>query len=337
MNKFILYLFCTGVSVGIVQAQDIKTLRDSARILMQKSAFDNAIQVLDQALKESPDNLELLKDKAFAFYLKRDFASSIEIGKKLAARADGDVQSFQILGMNYKEIAAYKESDKMYKAALKKFPKSGLLYSEYGAVLAANKETNEAIQQWEKGIENDPNNSSNYYYASKYYASKNNFLWTVLYGEIFVDIESFSQRTAEIKNVLFNGYQKIFSQLDILKNLSSKGSEFEKAVAGMLVKYIETIDNNITPEMLTAVRTRFVLDWFQQYAQNFPFHLFDHQLFLLQEGYFDAYNQWLFGPSADMQKYNDWVNANTDDVKAFQKLQQNYIFKNSTSSYYPHN
>ncbi len=56
----------------------------------------------------------------------------------------------------------------MYKQGIKKFPSSGELYNEYGEMLWV-KQDPEAIRFWEKGIEVDPNYSSNYYNASKYY------------------------------------------------------------------------------------------------------------------------------------------------------------------------
>src|SRR4051794_15556096 len=136
---------------GYAQTQDVATLRETARSLMKQGDFENATLVLNKALQQQPDNLDLLKDQAFIFYLKRDFAGAIETGKKITARTDADVQCFQILGLAYKAIAEFKESDKMYKEALKKFPNSGVLYSEYGDLLASNNDADDAIKQWEKG------------------------------------------------------------------------------------------------------------------------------------------------------------------------------------------
>ena len=170
------------------QKEDVATLHETARSFMRQGDFENATLVLNKALAIKPDDLDLLKDQAFVAYLKRDFAAAIENGKKITAREDADIQSFQILGLAYKAIADYKESDKMYKAALKKFPSSGVLYSEYGDLLASNNNEALAIKQWEKGIETDANYSGNYYYAAKYYGQKGNIIWGLLYGEIFVNI-----------------------------------------------------------------------------------------------------------------------------------------------------
>src|SRR5207344_2726491 len=107
--------------------------------------------------------------------------------------------------------AEYKECDKMYREGLVKFPNSGVLYSEYGDLLTTTQSTDAAITYWEKGIKADPNYSSNYYFAAKYYAQKGNVIWGLLYSEIFVNIESFTKRTEEIKSILFGGYQKLFN------------------------------------------------------------------------------------------------------------------------------
>ncbi|MEP7319062.1 MAG: tetratricopeptide repeat protein [Panacibacter sp.] len=341
MKRLIHIAFLFGALVftmhtAFAQTQDAETLHETARSLMRQGDFENAILVINKALVLRPDDLDLQKEQAFIQYLQRDFANSIATGKKITARPDADVQSFQILGLAYKAIADTKESYKMYNTALKKFPKSGVLYSEYGDLLAQNNTTDLAIKQWEKGIETDPNHSSNYYFASKYYAQKGNIIWGLLYGEIFVNIESLSARTTEIKTLLFTGYQKLFSIPAILNNAKQNGSAFEKAVATNLAKFTSLLNDDVSPETLTALRTRFILNWFNGNERQFPFRLFEHQRLLLQEGYFDAYNQWLTGASADTQQFQAWTQNHADDVKAFQQFQRSVIFKIPAAQYYFH-
>ena len=67
----------------------------------------------------------------------------------------------------------------------------------------------DAIKWWEKGIEVDPNYSSNYYNACKYYYFTYDKVWSLIYGEIFVNLESYSKRTPEIKNILAGRLQEI--------------------------------------------------------------------------------------------------------------------------------
>src|SRR4051794_17037622 len=324
------------VNTGFAQDSDVTTMHETARSLMRQGDFENALQVLNKALQQQPNDIDLLKDQAFVLYLKRDFAGSIDSCKKILARPDVDVQTYQILGLSYKAIAEYKESDKMYKEALKKFPKSAVLYSEYGELLSDNNNADAAIKQWEKGIEADPNYSSDYYFASKYYAEKGNVLWGLLYAEIFVNIESLSKRTTEIKDILYGGYKKLFNAPQSLSKAKQTGSPFEKAVATNFLKLSNLMDSVVTPESLTQLRTRFILAWFTGPSRQYPFRLFEQQRAMLQEGYFDAYNQWLAGASADTQKYQQWTLNHPDEVKAFQQYQHNVLFKIPADQYYAH-
>ena len=334
MKKFCLVTLFLLFGVVSFSQQNADTLRETARMFMQQGDLDNAILVLNKAAELKPDDVDILRDQAYANYLRRDFAKAIEIGKVLIEKPNADVQSFQILGMVYKAIADYKEADKLYKKALKKFPESGVLYSEYGDLLATTNNA-DAIKMWEKGIQVDPNISSNYYYASKYYSEKGNALWSVLYGETFVNIESLSQRTIEIKDLVYYNYKQLFIT-DILSNINKKGSPFEKAVATIYEKLSKVVAEGVTPESLTVLRTRFILNWYQDDVPKFPFRLFEHQQLLLRQGIFNAYNQWLFGATASTRDFQFWVNTHEEEMKDFQNYQRSVVYKIPANQYYPH-
>ncbi|QEC67858.1 tetratricopeptide repeat protein [Panacibacter ginsenosidivorans] len=324
------------MSIALVHAQDADAFHETGRSFMRQGDFPSALQAFDKALELKPDDIDILKDKAFVFYLQRDFANTIDLCKKITARQDADAQSFQILGLAYKAIAETKESEKMYKQALTRFPKSGALNCDYGEFLSSTNPA-EGIKYWERGIEADPNYSGNYYFATKYYAQKGNIIWGLLYGEIFVNIESLSKRTEEIKNILYGGYKKLFDDISILDNSKQSTSTFEKQVAINLGNLTSFGRYDVSPEMLTALRTRFILNWYNnEDSKKINFHLFEYQRDLLREGYFDAYNQWLIGPLTDSQRYTQWVQQHGDDVKGFQQYQRNQLFKMPVGQYYRH-
>lgn len=76
----------------------------------------------------------------------------------------------------------------------------------------------QAIRQWEEGIKNDPGYSGNYYNAALYYFYTKDKVWSLLYGEIFVNMESLSERGASMKQMLLQGYkEKLFAEADIMK------------------------------------------------------------------------------------------------------------------------
>ncbi|HEY4205552.1 MAG TPA: tetratricopeptide repeat protein, partial [Puia sp.] len=205
-----LFLPCILVFTTVfAQQPDSKSLQATAKTYTRQGDYTNAIMVLTGAVQKDPQNLELLKDLAFNYYLQKDYAKGLTVARPLLERSDADVQSYQIAGMLLKGVDDVKECEKMYKTGIKKFPHSGVLYNEYGEMLWARQDV-AAIRQWEKGIQVDPAYSSNYYNACRYYFFTYDKLWSIIYGEIFVNLESYSRRTAEIKDVLLESYKKLY-------------------------------------------------------------------------------------------------------------------------------
>jgi tetratricopeptide (TPR) repeat protein len=329
--SFFLFLLSTALFC-YPQQPDAKTLDETAKTFIRQGDYTNAIVVYNRALQQEPQNIELLKGLAFTYYLQRDFEKALKVAKPLPERSDADVQSFQILGMVYKAIEEPKDCEKMYKLGLKKFPKSGVLYNEFGEVLGTENGA-EAIKLWEKGIELDPNYSSNYYNASKYYYSKNERVWCVLYGEIFVNIESYSARTAEMKDILTEAYKKLFADADLLKNQNNKNG-FVSAFIAQINNESSAISQGISAESLTTLRTRFILSWFDKPVIEYPFRLFDYHRQLLKEGMFDAYNQWLFGAAQNLEKFQAWSKLHAVEYNRFIDFQKGRIFKLPQGQYY---
>jgi len=336
MKKILLlFSFVSFFVIADAQQQDANTLHETAKSLMREGDYDHALSVLNQALQLQPNDLSILEDQAFVYYLQRDFANSIKIGEPLVARFDADVQCFQVLGLAYRATAQYKECDKMYKDGIQKFPASGILHNDYGEMLSEEKLNADAIKQWEAGIESDPNCSSNYYNAAKYYDAKGNMIWVLLYGETFINIESLSKRTDEIKELLLNGYKKLYSTTTLQTTIQN-GTPFEKAVASIYNNNRNITNTALSPETLTELSTRFMLAWDEKYAAQFPFHLFDFHKRLLEQGMFDAYNQWIFGALISSTNFDAWVKANGPSMAAFQHFQGNVMYKNPNGQYYPH-
>lgn len=334
IHKIFLFIALSVSVLVSAQPEDVKKLHETAKTFMRSGDFDNAIIVLTRALQQDKKNIDLQKDLVMSFYLKRDYAKAMEGAKVLIDRDDADVISYQIAGNVYKALEEVKECDKMYKKALKKFPKSGPLYSEYGELLWATKDF-AAIKQWEEGIKSDPGYGGNYYNAALYYFYTKDKVWSLIYGEIFVNMESFSERGAAMKQMLLQGYkEKLFSDPDIMKGEEKNKSEFAKAFLQGIGKQSTLTSKGITTETLTMIRTRFILDWYENNAVKYPFRLFEYHRQLLQEGMFNAYNQWLFGASENLAAYDNWTKAHAEEYNGFTTFQKSRIFKMPQGQYY---
>ncbi len=317
------------------QPDDPKTMHQTARTFMMSGDFDNAIIILNRALQQDKKSLEMQKDLVQCYYFKKDYAKAVEGVKVLIDRDDADVMTFQVAGNVYKALEEVKECDKLYKKALKKFPRSGALYSEYGELLWAKKDYS-AIGYWEKGIEVDPGYGGNYYNAALFYFYTKDKVWGLLYGEIFVNMESLSERGAAMKELLLQGYkEKLFVEADLLKGEEKNKSEFAKAFLGSMSKVSSLASKGISTETLIMIRSRFILDWFGgNQAAKYPFRLFDFHRQLLQEGMFEAYNQWLFGPVENLAAYDNWTKTHAEEYSSFTNFQRNRVFKMPPGQYY---
>lgn len=331
MKKIIFILFSAFTSVGVF-SQSSSSPKETAETFMRNGDFDNAILVLNSALKQDANNTDLQKDLVLAYTYKRDFAKALEVVKPMLERNDADEQTYQVAGNVYRALALYKDGEKMYKKALKKFPQSGPLYNEYGEMLWDNQDYS-AINQWEKGIEVAPSYAGNYYNAASYYYFTKDKIMTLIYGEIFVNMESLTDKATEVKKMLLDTYkQKLFTDVD--KKNSKKQSDFEKAVADTYNKEASLTSKGITMETLNMIRTRFILDWFATYASKFPFKLFDYQQQLIQSGMFEAYNEWLFGPVDNLAAFDQWTKTNAEAYTKFITFQKGRIFKMPQGQHY---
>ena len=340
--KYIFIFIVSTVFFCDVQAQEqtAKLLQETARTLLQKGDYDNAVVILERAKQQEPNNVDILRDLCFANYLKRDFTKAIEVGKELVEKPDADQQSFQVLGMAYKAIASYKECGKLYRTALRKFPNSGVIYNEYAELSAMDNDLEEAITQWEKGIELDPGYSSNYYNAAIYYSKKNNWIRSVLYGELFLNLESYSTRTEDIKTSLFTAWKNLYTKTTVQQLVDAKTtSAFEKTILQVLTKASVSLATKSAKEendidRLSNIRTKFIIEWSAENEKQYPFRLFGHQKYLLSQGLFEAYNYWLFTPSISAEAYHAWQTNHTKEIEEFKTFQQSRVFKIPVGEYY---
>lgn len=327
--KLFVFIICL---CSAAKAQDAAQLHETARQFMRQNDFANAILVLNRAVLLDPKNVEIAKDLGLNYYFSKDYKKAEEIIKPLLDKDEADDQLFQIAADIYYAMEDLKESEKVYKKGLKKIPNSGPLYNEYGELLWSQKDYS-AIKQWEKGIEMDPGYSKNYFNASRYYYFTTDRVWSIIYGEIFLNIEPLSPSAPEMKTILLESYKKLFADADLEKHIPAN-NEFAAAFLHIMNKQSMLASSGIDAESLTMIRTRFILDWFNEYGKKYPFRLFDYQQQLLREGMFDAYNQWIFSAAQNLPAYQNWTETHRVEYSDLLRFQQGRIFKIPSGQFY---
>ncbi len=333
MKKILFAILCCAMSFAVVaQQENVEKLHENAKAFMRQGDYANASLILSRALELDPKNLSIAKDLSFDYYLQLQNKKALNTIQPFLESNSADDEAYQIGGTIYRALGQTKDAEKMYKKAIKEFPQSGGLYNDYGEMLG-EKNAPEAIKQWEKGIEMDPSFGGNYYNACKYYYYSKEKVWCLIYGEIFVNIESFTARTAEVKDILLNGYKRLFANTDLLTDTKDK-KPFEIAFLTCMNQQNSIVIRGLNPETLTMIRTRFILDWDKTYADKFPFRLFQLHEQLLQEGLFSAYNEWIFGASQNLAAFQNWTGTHDTEYAAFTNFQKIHMFKNPSGQYY---
>lgn len=337
MKKFLVFLLfvCFGFNVFSQSEEDKANayrLGLEAIDLMDNGKIDESITLLEEAQKLDPKNFLYPYEIGYAYYLKEDYAKSIEIYKKVIKMKGSDDQSYQMLGNAYDMNGQPEKAIATYNKGLKKFPNSGKLYLELGNM--NQKSRSVALEYYEKGIEVDPAFPSNYYWASKMYCNSTEEVWGLIYGEIFINIERNSKRTAEISKLLYKTYKSeisfksdstievSFSQYANIIITQDKGTDSYKLPYGLLiyepVMMLSLIgEESISLASLNRIRNTFIsLYWQMEHNTKYPNVLFDFHKQLIDLGYFEAYNYWIF-MKGDEKGFKTWQQENEDEWNNF--------------------
>ncbi len=324
-----------GLTAPAKAQSSVAQLRETALAFQRQGDYANTLLVLGTALQQEPKNIELLTDLCHTYYLQGQYVRAAEAVRPLLEREDADVRTFQVGGNIYKALGDVASCEKMYKKAIKKYPNSGVLLCEYGEILLSMKEPSKAFALWERGILSDPSHSGNYYHASKYHYFRGEKVWSIVLAETFLNLESYSVRSTEIKEQLLDSYKRFF----ISETMSAQAeprlqSPFEEAFRSTLMRQAQLASRGIDVNRLIMIRTRFILDWFQGPGLRFPHAMLEQQRHMLREGHFEAYNLWLFGVASNMVEYRSWANTHPRELDSFNQYWRKRVFSMPAGQYY---
>jgi len=324
----------------VIFAQDKKQIaldKGLAAIkLMDEGKLDESIKLLEEAEKLDPDRFDFPYEMAYAYYMKTDYKEAAKILEKNMNHKNVTDRLFQLLGNSYDNIGKSEKAIEIYETGLKKFPESGNIYLELGVIQMGKKDYNSAINYFEKGIEVDPKFSSNYYWATKIYCSSTEEVWGMIYGEIFMNIERNTKRTAEISKLLFDTYKSEIKftsdssfSVSFSKNATMNADDLKdpskiklpfgiglyEPILMLSMLSVKSIDIN----SLDNIRSNFVENYFQKdHYKTYPNILFSYQNQIKKAGYMDAYNHWLL-MKGDEDGFSKWQLSNKEKWSNFIK------------------
>lgn len=307
---------------------EAEQLYQTARNYLNNGNFAQAIAAYQQAIQLAPGKVVLYRDMAQALLLSGNTEQAEKVINSILEKGRGDEGTYQIAASIQGAYRKPKAAERLLNEGLKKFPNSGLLYHELGLLNEGQKWPAEALKNWLKGIAADPAYRVNYYEAARSYMATSEFVWAIIYGEIFINLERVTPRANETRKMLVNAYKRLYQRPDprnlpeFGKTKKEKNTDFISAVQQGLLQQAAVMTDGVNVENLIMARVRFLNQWQQSYARRYPFALFNYWDDLLRKGFFDAYNQWLFAPVINAAEYNSWKTFHPDIMPAFEAYQQ---------------
>lgn len=318
----------TNKEIAISKAKEAIKMED------EEGKYEDAIKLLEEAQKLDPENITFPYEISYAYTSMKEYKKAANILEKLVNHKDAYGRIYQALGNAYDYQGKAEKAIETYKKGIQRFPEAGELYLELGNMYVAKNEYDKALPCYEKGIEADPKFPSNYYWAAKIFCNSSEEVWGMIYGEIFMNLERNSKRTAEISKLLFDTYKSeikftsdtsfgvSFSKnasIDISSLMDPKKFKLPFGMgayeAGLMMAVVGEKEINLNS--LHAIRQRFVQSYFKgQNGVNYPNVLFEFQQKVLNAGHFEPYNHWIL-MKGDEGGFEAWHAANKEKWENF--------------------
>nr|GFC49048.1 hypothetical protein [Tanacetum cinerariifolium] len=174
LTKLLLFPLLVNVAYGQTPAQTAESKGLAAIKLMDEGKLDESIALLQEARRLDPARSTYSYELSYAYYQQKKYSQAIELAEPLLKLPDANDRTFELLGNIYDNNGNAAKAIDTYEAGLRKFPKSGRLQLELGIM---------------------------------YMGDKNEEVWGMLYGELFMNLERNSTRTAEISKLLYDTYK----------------------------------------------------------------------------------------------------------------------------------
>ncbi len=319
----------TNKEIAYKKGQEAIKLEDEGK-------YEEALKLLDEAQKLEPEDYNYPYEIGYTYYLQKNYKKAIEIFKKVLKYKNITDQCFQMLGSMYDYYGDADKALNTYDEGLKMFPNSGKLYLEKGTVYWVKKQYDMALPLYEKGIEVDPKFPSNYYRAARIYCSSSEEVWGMIYGEIFMNLERNTDRTAEISKLLFDTYKseiKVTSDtsfsVSFSKNATMKLNDLKDPSKLKLPYGVGVYEQTLMFSMLSIkhidinslgnIRSTFIDNYFKnEHDKTYPNILFTYQKKVKEEGHIEAYNHWIL-MKGDETGFDKWQSENKEKWGSFIK------------------
>jgi tetratricopeptide (TPR) repeat protein len=322
------------ITIGLVAlAPASRASTDSLEILVR-----NAVDFMDRNLPAEaeknwvkviaarPDVSQYKYERAICLIMQQKYADAAQALQPIYTDTALFDRGYQLLGNCYDLMDDSARSMPIYREGLVRYPRSGRLHYELGAAAMVDGEIRQAFEWWVKGTQAEPQFPTNYYWICKSLSATQYKIWSVFYGELFLNLERATTRTKEISEILYITWTAAmrlgdtvdpinFCPEELLDEPSPFGptemnfaTAFEFTVATSSQKFIPDsgVVKRLSIAQLVETRRTFIKAWEAAgYLTKYPNAIFDWHAKMAKSGWLDEYLWWLYayGDKKEMTQY----------------------------------
>lgn len=300
--------------------------------LMDEGKIPESIALLEEAKSIDSDNPAYDYEIGYAYYLGKNYNMAAKVLKKASKKANASKEMFSMLGNAYDNLGDSKKAIKAYEKGIEKFPDVAIFHVELGILEYRRNDLTRAAAHWEAGIRTDPNYPSNYFHLANLFALTKEHIWTVLYGEMFLNLEPGTSRTEVISETVYNGYQRAIelkgdsARVSFVKSMTLSMTDLTdfKLPAPMVFGTSMTVgtiavtgETDLNSTSLHKIRKGFLEFWDKNgHFDIYPNTVIDRMKAIQEAGHLETYNHWLLS-AGDPVGWEFWADSHKEEFNAF--------------------
>jgi tetratricopeptide (TPR) repeat protein len=327
--KNLLFLTLTLCLTTLFGQNNINTFIEEGIAYHDNGEYDKALAAYEKALLFDPQSTVVNYEMALTYFKKNDYKNTIARADMVLKKNDDNlVNAYIIKGSALDMMGEVKESIKLFKKAIRKFPDDYLL--PYNLALNHYKlnQMDEAKENVIKAIENNPNHGSSHWMLANIESGQGNTVQSLLANYYFLFLEPNSSRSLDAYTMLqqnFAGNVTKGKDEAITINISMTDGDDPFSAAALMLGLMGA--SNMLPENADKTSEELFVEntdsFFQVLGElkkekekglywNFYVPFFYD---LAKSNHLEAYCMYI--SQSGNENAQTWLNENSDKLKAF--------------------
>lgn len=294
---------------------------DSAISMIDEGKQDVAIEILKELYSMYPDSYTIPYELALAQMWSNQYDDAIATATPLKTHPDCMSEVFSLIGSAYDEMGDPENAIAVFDEGIRRFPGSGLLWAEKGIVHLRAGNVASALENFEQGIDIEPNYAANYYHAAKIYAGSNMSVIGLMYAEAHIFLSDRPDRDREMSGLICRIYDDRVTFNGDTVNVKLFSDSSSKEIEPMHfyelgVTFGVAAEQERSIECLKGIRKSALNIALTSDKPLDRLYVIDYQKQVLDAGHWDAYNAYVL-KGAFPDEYEKWLDSETNEA-AFQ-------------------